>query len=45
VAGVFLETHPDPDRAPCGGPNMWPMDQLAGLLETLKRLDGLVKGL
>ena len=45
VAGVFLETHPDPYRAPCDGPNMWPMDHLPGLLETLKRLDALVKGL
>jgi 2-dehydro-3-deoxyphosphooctonate aldolase (KDO 8-P synthase) len=43
VAGVFLETHPDPDKAPCDGPNMWPIDRLAALLETLKRIDGLVK--
>lgn len=32
VAGVFLETHPDPDNAPCDGPNMWPLDQLEPLL-------------
>ena len=32
VDGVFMEVHPDPDRAPCDGPNMWPLDQLEGLL-------------
>src|SRR3989442_1701643 len=30
--GFFLETHPDPDRAPSDGPNMVPLDQLAGLV-------------
>ncbi|MDH5478657.1 MAG: 3-deoxy-8-phosphooctulonate synthase [Nitrospinota bacterium] len=44
VAAVFLETHPNPDKAPCDGPNMWPMDQLADLLRMLKRLDESVKG-
>ena len=32
VDGIFMEVHPDPDRAPCDGPNMWPLDQLEGLL-------------
>jgi len=44
VAGVFLETHPDPDHAPCDGPNMWPLDKLGELLDSLKRLDEAVKG-
>lgn len=44
VAGVFLETHPDPDHAPCDGPNMWPMGELEGLLATLVRIDRVVKG-
>ena len=30
--GFFLETHPDPDRAPSDGPNMIPLDQLAGIV-------------
>jgi 2-dehydro-3-deoxyphosphooctonate aldolase (KDO 8-P synthase) len=32
VDGIFMEVHPDPDRAPCDGPNMWPMDRLEALL-------------
>jgi 2-dehydro-3-deoxyphosphooctonate aldolase (KDO 8-P synthase) len=32
VDAVFMEVHPDPDRAPCDGPNMWPLDRLEGLL-------------
>ncbi|MBF0625136.1 MAG: 3-deoxy-8-phosphooctulonate synthase [Magnetococcales bacterium] len=43
VAAVFLETHPDPDHAPCAGPNMIPFDRLEGLLRDLKRLDEVVK--
>ncbi|MBF0590405.1 MAG: 3-deoxy-8-phosphooctulonate synthase, partial [Magnetococcales bacterium] len=43
VAGVFLETHPDPDKAPCDGPNMIPFDQLEALLKTLKNLDEVSK--
>ena len=39
VAGIFMETHPDPDSAPCDGPNMVPFEQLKTLLMTLKRLD------
>jgi len=43
VAGVFMETHPDPARALSDGPNAWPLDRMAGLLRTLKALDERVK--
>nr|CRH05080.1 2-dehydro-3-deoxyphosphooctonate aldolase (3-deoxy-D-manno-octulosonic acid 8-phosphate synthetase; KDO-8-phosphate synthetase, KDOPS) [Candidatus Magnetococcus massalia] len=43
VAGLFMETHPDPDQAPCDGPNMVPMEQLSTLLKRLKALDNVVK--
>ncbi|MDE2069665.1 MAG: 3-deoxy-8-phosphooctulonate synthase [Gammaproteobacteria bacterium] len=43
VAGVFMETHPDPDQALCDGPNSWPLKLMAELLETLKELDAVVK--
>jgi 2-dehydro-3-deoxyphosphooctonate aldolase (KDO 8-P synthase) len=43
VAGVFMETHPDPDKAPSDGPNAWPLDRMKELLTTLKELDALVK--
>lgn len=43
VAGLFLETHPDPDKAPCDGPNMLPFTSLPSLLALLKELDRLVK--
>jgi len=33
IDGLFMEVHPDPDRAPCDGPNMWPLDKLEGLLK------------
>lgn len=39
VAGVFMETHPDPDQALCDGPNAWPLDRLAGLLADLIAID------
>jgi 2-dehydro-3-deoxyphosphooctonate aldolase (KDO 8-P synthase) len=44
VAGLFIETHQDPDKAPSDGPNMVPLRELEGLLEELKAIDGLVKG-
>ncbi|GAB6053974.1 3-deoxy-8-phosphooctulonate synthase [Magnetospira thiophila] len=44
VAGVFIETHPDPDHAPSDGPNMIPLNQLQGILETLIEFDSLAKG-
>jgi 2-dehydro-3-deoxyphosphooctonate aldolase (KDO 8-P synthase) len=43
VAGVFIETHQDPDNAPSDGPNMVPIDQLPALLEDLMALDAVVK--
>ena len=43
VAGVFMETHPDPDKALSDGPNAWPLDRMKELLSTLKELDALVK--
>ncbi len=43
VAGLFMETHPDPDNALCDGPNSWPMAQMRGLLETLVGIDTVVK--
>jgi 2-dehydro-3-deoxyphosphooctonate aldolase (KDO 8-P synthase) len=43
VAGVFMETHPNPEKALSDGPNAWPLPLMSGLLETLKELDALVK--
>ena len=43
VAGVFMETHPEPDKALSDGPNAWPLAQLEALLETLVELDAVVK--
>jgi 2-dehydro-3-deoxyphosphooctonate aldolase (KDO 8-P synthase) len=43
VAGVFIETHEDPDRAPSDGPNMVPVDNLEALLQTLMALDTVAK--
>jgi 2-dehydro-3-deoxyphosphooctonate aldolase (KDO 8-P synthase) len=43
VAGVFIETHPDPDRAPSDGPNMVPLAEMEGLLRTLLAFDRLAK--
>jgi 2-dehydro-3-deoxyphosphooctonate aldolase (KDO 8-P synthase) len=44
VAGLFIETHPDPDRAPSDGPNMVPLAQFEALIARLQAIDGLVKG-
>ncbi|SFG46289.1 2-dehydro-3-deoxyphosphooctonate aldolase (KDO 8-P synthase) [Novosphingobium sp. CF614] len=44
VAGVFMETHPDPDQALSDGPNAWPLDALEPLLVQLVAIDALVKG-
>lgn len=43
VAGVFIETHQDPDNAPSDGPNMVPLDRLESLLMTLMALDRIAK--
>ena len=43
IAGIFMETHPDPDQALSDGPNSWPLDRMIELLETLKEIDVLAK--
>jgi 2-dehydro-3-deoxyphosphooctonate aldolase (KDO 8-P synthase) len=43
VAGVFMETHPDPDHALSDGPNAWPLGKMEALLETLIALDRVAK--
>ena len=43
VAGIFMETHPDPEHALSDGPNAWPLNHMRGLLETLAELDRVVK--
>jgi 2-dehydro-3-deoxyphosphooctonate aldolase (KDO 8-P synthase) len=43
IAGLFMETHPDPERALSDGPNAWPLDQLEPLLGQLMAIDRLVK--
>jgi len=43
IAGLFMETHPDPDRALSDGPNAWPLDRMEPLLTVLQALDALVK--
>ncbi len=44
VAGLFIETHQDPDRAPSDGPNMVPLSQFEALISRLQAIDALVKG-
>ena len=44
VAAVFIETHPDPDRAPSDGPTMIPLREMPALLSRLKAFDALAKG-
>jgi len=43
VAGVFIETHQDPDRAPSDGPNMMPLKEMEPFLRTLVEFDRLAK--
>jgi 2-dehydro-3-deoxyphosphooctonate aldolase (KDO 8-P synthase) len=43
ISGIFMETHPDPDKAPCDGPNSWPLGSMRELLEMLCELDRVVK--
>ncbi|HEX3170936.1 MAG TPA: 3-deoxy-8-phosphooctulonate synthase [Burkholderiales bacterium] len=43
VAGLFMETHPNPEKALSDGPNAWPLKHMRALLETLQALDALVK--
>jgi len=43
IAGLFMETHPEPAKALSDGPNAWPLDRMEPLLVTLKKLDEAVK--
>jgi 2-dehydro-3-deoxyphosphooctonate aldolase (KDO 8-P synthase) len=43
ISGIFMETHPEPDKALSDGPNAWPLDRMEALLVTLKELDAAVK--
>ncbi|MHB8252245.1 MAG: 3-deoxy-8-phosphooctulonate synthase [Acidiferrobacter sp.] len=43
IAGIFMETHPDPDKALSDGPNAWPLARMESLLTTLMELDACVK--
>ena len=43
VAGIFIETHQDPDKAPSDGPNMIPLNKLENLLKQLTDIDNLIK--
>lgn len=43
IAGLFLEAHPDPDRALCDGPSALPLDQLEAFLSQVKAVDDVVK--
>lgn len=43
IAGVFIETHEDPDSAPSDGPNMIPLDQMPALIDSLMQFDRLAK--
>ena len=44
IAGLFMETHPDPAKAMSDGPNAWPLPRMKSLLATLRDIDALVKG-
>jgi len=43
IAGLFMETHPNPEKALSDGPNAWPLGLMQGLLETLVEIDRMVK--
>jgi 2-dehydro-3-deoxyphosphooctonate aldolase (KDO 8-P synthase) len=43
ISGLFMETHPDPEKALSDGPNAWPLDRMAALLSTLVEIDRAVK--
>lgn len=44
VSGLFMETHPEPEKALSDGPNAWPLEKMEALLTTLKALDEVSKG-
>jgi len=43
IAGIFMETHPNPEQALSDGPNAWPLARMKSLLQTLQELDTAVK--
>ncbi len=43
ISGIFMETHPDPEKALSDGPNSWPLAEIGSLLKTLKSIDEIVK--
>jgi 2-dehydro-3-deoxyphosphooctonate aldolase (KDO 8-P synthase) len=43
ISGLFMETHPQPEKALSDGPNAWPLKHMKALLQTLAAIDGLVK--
>lgn len=43
ISGLFMETHPDPEKALSDGPNAWPLAQLESLLQVLKNIDHAIK--
>ena len=43
ISGIFMETHPDPDKALSDGPNAWPLHEMKSLLESLIEIDRVVK--
>jgi 2-dehydro-3-deoxyphosphooctonate aldolase (KDO 8-P synthase) len=43
ISGLFMETHPQPEKALSDGPNAWPLKHMKALLQTLMELDALVK--
>jgi 2-dehydro-3-deoxyphosphooctonate aldolase (KDO 8-P synthase) len=43
IAGLFMETHPDPSKALSDGPNAWPLGRMEALLDTLRQIDRAVK--
>ncbi|ALP54781.1 2-dehydro-3-deoxyphosphooctonate aldolase [Candidatus Tenderia electrophaga] len=43
ISGLFMETHPDPDKALSDGPNAWPLGKMQALLETLQHIDRATK--
>jgi 2-dehydro-3-deoxyphosphooctonate aldolase (KDO 8-P synthase) len=43
VAGFFIETHPEPDKAPSDGPNMIPLNEMSGVLDVLREIDQVAK--
>lgn len=43
ISGIFMETHPDPDKALSDGPNVWPLNKMEELLANLKEIDSIIK--